>query len=355
MHAALAVAPGVTPASAARHLAMATVVPDEAIARKLERAGQLASRDGAHAEAAIWFAEAHRLTTDGAVAQRRLRTAEAAAAAATARSPSERTMRSEPQQAGRSTGLRLLGGLRICVDGIELPALTGVPAQALKAVALPGALHIEVLVELLWPGAAPGVGRARLRNVLNRVRAAVGPVLVREGESILLARGVRVDVADFQDMADKAVVADATGERSSRQQLEAALAVYRGELLPADRYADWTSAPRERLARRRLQLLDLLVARCAADDDLAAALQHLEIGLELDPLDEGRYLLGAQLLAAADREAAALGLLRRAEVALSACGLPLSHRAAALVRQLAAEPALRGVAAQRQGEPAPLR
>ena len=98
-------------------------------------------------------------------------------------------------------------------------------------------------------------GRRRLRNLLNRVRATCGELVARDGEALVLAPDADVDARGFEDAA-AAVGWRRTGERAGLAR--AALARYEGELLPADRYEAWASAPRERLRRRYLDLLDLL-------------------------------------------------------------------------------------------------
>ena len=52
------------------------------------------------------------------------------------------------------------------------------------------------------------VGRRRIRNVLARVRATCGDLVIRIGEALSLAPGIDVDVADFEAAGDRVLRAD---------------------------------------------------------------------------------------------------------------------------------------------------
>src|SRR6185437_11977953 len=104
----------------------------------------------------------------------------------------------------------------------------------------------------------------------------------------------------------------------------AALDLYRGELLPGDRYADWADAPRESLGRLHLQLLDLLLADALTHEHQQEALALLDRLIEADPYDEHYYLQAAELHAEAGNRRRALSLIGRAERMLSDLGVPPS-------------------------------
>jgi DNA-binding SARP family transcriptional activator len=337
IHGLIAAVPGLSREATGRHLAHATVLPDETIAGRLERLAQQASLDGRPFHAAAWQAEAHRLSRPGARAERRARMLAVTEGAARAALPGLDPTAVIERVATPGAVIELFGGLRIRVGDVSVPIPQGMAAQALKAVALHGSVQADVLAELLWPGAEPGLGRARLRNVLNRVRSAVGALVVRDGDEIRLAGGVRVDALEFQELSNKALVAAVSGDSAAHEMLERAIAAYTGELLPADRYVDWTTSARERLARRWLHLLDLLVDVLEAEHVEAAVEKLLQV-IELDPLEESRYVRGAELLLGLGRGSAALGLLRRGQAALADVGLPPSERAIELMHELESAP-----------------
>jgi DNA-binding SARP family transcriptional activator len=208
--------------------------------------------------------------------------------------------------------IRVLGDFAVEQSGRPVPIQHGVPTQALKVVVVSdGRIALDALADALWPGEP--AGRARLRTVLTRVRSLYGDVLQREGDEIRLAPGVAVDAQEF---TAHAVVALRDGDLEAARR---ALRLYAGELLPVDRYHDWTAAPRERLQRRYLDVLDQ-VAQHTPDPANAAAL--LERACECDRYDDRRLVRTAALWAQAGRHGRAAELLRRAKLVAAELGAP---------------------------------
>jgi hypothetical protein len=177
--------------------------------------------------------------------------------------------------------LRLFGGLAVQGPrGWVEP--TGVPALMLTALALRRVAHVEEVCDLLWPDATADVGRRRLRNVLTRVRQSAGDVIVRRDDRLQLAEQVRVDVREFETAADAG-------------DLERALRLQTGPLLPEMLYEEWVDPHRRRLdvlyswvrrslVDRRFGAGDIEGALAVADaivaddpDDLEAAKRSAEI------------------------------------------------------------------------------
>lgn len=153
---------------------------------------------------------------------------------------------------GARREIRLLGGLAV-VDGgraLDLPA--GAAATAVALVALRRAVHVEELTEVLWPGTEPTVARRRLRNVLTRVRQAVGPLLVRGGDRIELAPDVAVDHHVLEAAVRRALAQPPGVARTAA--LTDLLARHRGPLLPEAAYDEWAQ-PARRQAEVRLEAL----------------------------------------------------------------------------------------------------
>ena len=131
------------------------------------------------------------------------------------------------------------------------------------------ALHREQILELLWPGVEMDSALNSLGKALHAVRHALEPDLAPRGVSAYLRtrdsmvslalENVSIDADRFQQLAEQALQA---GEVDA---CEEALALYTGELLPEDRYADWCSERRgflaELLVRLRLQLAEAYEAR----------------------------------------------------------------------------------------------
>jgi DNA-binding SARP family transcriptional activator/tetratricopeptide (TPR) repeat protein len=145
--------------------------------------------------------------------------------------------------------LQLLGALHaVASDGRDLGALIAQPRRfallAYLAAAAPhGFRRRDTLLSLFWPEADVAHARSALRKALHFLRAQLGPdVLVGRGdEEIGLAeQALRCDVAEFER---------ALAER----QLEKALGLYRGELLPgffvsgAPAFERWLDEERNRL------------------------------------------------------------------------------------------------------------
>lgn len=241
---------------------------------------------------------------------------------------------SAPQGTTATTAVRLFGGLRLLRAGEPVAPPVGTCAALVRIVASSGALHVDELTEALWPDSAPGAGRARLRNVLSRVRASCGDVVVRVGESVAVSDEVEVDLAVFESLARRAL---ATREDDAQREACAkrALSWCTGELLPEDLYREWAAAPRERVRHYRLALLDLLADHAAAAGDVPGALRRWQEAASLEPYDEGRHVKMAALLVDDGRWGAAHAVLERATAALAELGLSESPGLADVRRRLA--------------------
>ena len=140
--------------------------------------------------------------------------------------------------------LRLLGDVVLWASQSGVRRLPGRAATALLArlaLAPDRAQPREVLVELLWPGAAPEVGRNRLRQLLSTLKhlldapGETGAVLLADRRSVRLQpAALWCDTGAFE-----------AALRAGR--LNEARALYRGELLPGF-YDDWIHDERLRLA-----------------------------------------------------------------------------------------------------------
>jgi DNA-binding SARP family transcriptional activator len=220
--------------------------------------------------------------------------------------------------------ITLLGSFSVRRFGESVSLPLSLAAQGLKIVALHEKLPVEELVELLWPDAAPGVGTRRLRNVLWRVRAASGDLLERDDNFIRLAGDAVTDVGQFRQLGEEAIRRDTPPEEAGRLAREA-LVLYRGELLPGDRYADWAAGYRESYARLHIQLLDLLLNEAVSHEHLQEALALLDRLIEADPYEENHYLRASDLLARSGNRRRSLATLDRAERMLTDLGLPPSR------------------------------
>lgn len=216
----------------------------------------------------------------------------------------------------------LLGGFSVARGGqpIEVPAGQG--RQLVKLVAVSGGqLTAETAMEALWPEADPEASANRLRTVLNRLKDAVGEVVIREDRNLRLGREVRTDVQAFAENARRATTLAASRSPEAVAAARAALSRYRGDLLPGDPYEPWADLPRERLRRQAVTLLDLCAGSAAEAGDLDEAVRCLDRATELAPDEEERYVAAARHLLKQGRRGAARSMLQRARSVVDELGV----------------------------------
>src|SRR5690348_15956297 len=190
--------------------------------------------------------------------------------------------------------ITLLGRFAVTVGGVPV-AEAGWKrrhaAAVVKVLALaPGRrLHREQVIDLVWPADTIAEAVPKLHKAAYYARRAIGvpDSVVLRGDQVVLYPGgsVTVDAVQFEDLARRALAAgDAAAARD-------AVALYGGELLPADRYEEWAETRREQLRQSHLDLLRL--------DG------RWETVAELDPGDERAHLaLMRRHAANGDRHAA---------------------------------------------------
>ena len=188
---------------------------------------------------------------------------------------------------GRPLLVRLFGSPRIeTADGKELHLPPGKPAELVRLLAVhEHGVPVDVVLEEFFPDISPPVARARLRQVLTRVRSGVGDVLVRDGETLRLLPAW-VDAREFLATSER--VRGAPTPRAV-QLAYAALALHDGPLLPSDPYAGWADELRSEVRYRHLELLDLVAADAATRGSHQEALTALEAAVKEDPDDQARH------------------------------------------------------------------
>ena len=151
--------------------------------------------------------------------------------------------------------IRLLGGFLVEVDGRPLPPVVwrhrrGADLVKLLALAPTHRLHREQLTEALWPELPPEAAAANLRKALHFARRALGgSEMIESGPDLVAlwpAGDLVVDVERFEAAA-------AGVPRGAEDPAPAEL--FTGELLPEDRYAEWTEPRREQVRALCLELL----------------------------------------------------------------------------------------------------
>jgi DNA-binding SARP family transcriptional activator/ATP/maltotriose-dependent transcriptional regulator MalT len=241
------------------------------------------------------------------------------------------------QSGAGQLSVKLLGDLEVRRGATRLDLPFGRPATAVGLVAAHGGrMQIQELKQLLWPRAKPDVARNRLRSVLSRLQASAGPVLVRDGDDILLAADSDVDAARFQLEAEEVLALKTAGERERAAVLaRGALGRYHGDLLATDAADKWAAGPRERLRALYVELLDLAADDAERREEFDEAMRLLRRAIDTAPHDESRYLRLARLRASQGRIGSARSLLRRGRAALTEVGLQTSPEFDVLAQSLA--------------------
>ena len=218
--------------------------------------------------------------------------------------------------------LAVLGRFELTVAGRPVPLGPGQEAQLLKFVAVSGGrTHTEQAIETMWPEVGRSAGRHRLRTVLSRLRGVAGSALSRDGEVLVLDEAVQVDVQEFLAEARRAEALASNDLALAAAVARGAMARYRGELLPDDRYEDWAERPRQQAKLVMLDLLDLCATDAARRGDLDALRRSVERTIEFAPYDDVRYLRTASTLLEQGRRGEALAVVHRARSAFAQIGL----------------------------------
>lgn len=151
--------------------------------------------------------------------------------------------------------IELLGRFSVAVDGV--PILGDVwrsrrAADVVKLLTLSSGhrMHRVQLMEALWPESDPEASGTNLRKALHYARLAIGDekAIVNDRGVLVLWPGAHIetDVDEFEAAAQSAV---------ENGNVKAAADLYRGDLLPDDRYESWVIEPRGRFRRRYLDVL----------------------------------------------------------------------------------------------------
>jgi len=156
-------------------------------------------------------------------------------------------------------------------------------------------------LDLLWPDQSAAAASNNLYRTLHALRHTLdtflGPgsadaIIAFEEGVLTLNESVWVDAVEFERLC-------ATASQSPTTNLPQALALYRGDLLPDDLYADWTLVPRESLRRLHREASLTLANHHIESRDYAAVVALLAPLIERDPADEPvhRHLMRAHALA----------------------------------------------------------
>lgn len=210
--------------------------------------------------------------------------------------------------------VQLLGQFRITIGDHVVDTATWRLRKAkslvkLLALAPEHVLHRDELMDLLWPDLDPAAAANNLRYALYVARRAILPaatgsplVLQMHGERIVLypTGTVWIDVDAF---AAAATLARRTTDLTA---YTSALDLYTGDLLPEDRYEDWSSGQRETLRTTCLALLVDLAQLYEVRREYSQTIQTLERLLAMESIHEQAYAGLMRLYALTGRRSQAL-------------------------------------------------
>jgi DNA-binding SARP family transcriptional activator len=240
--------------------------------------------------------------------------------------------------------------VRLCVIGEPMTVHVGDEARTIPSgnpqrlvgvvVAHGGSTTFDQLGESIWPDEDVETSRTRLRNVLLRLRRAVGDVVARSASGIRLAPGVACDLLEFERLASDALASARADPDLAGRLAHDAIEAGDGTVFIDFEYDEWAVSSRRAAEQQLIGMFDLLSVQAEDAGDLPLAQSYAERALRLDRYTDSRYVRLAELLTLQDRVAAAVAVLDDAsEVAREMGGaLPSAarHRRQELVRGTAA-------------------
>ena len=212
--------------------------------------------------------------------------------------------------------IRLLGGFEATVDGRLVPAEAWRLRKAKTLVKLlvladGHRMHRESLVALLWPDRDTASGTNNLHQALYVARRVLatgaGTLFVLREDVVLLSDGAMpwLDVEEFTDAGRLARQTRDPGDYRRAAEL------YRGDLLPEDRFERWAEAPREALRDRHLGLMVEYAEVLAEHGELGEVVDVAAAVTAADPFHEGAHRTLMTALAATGRRYEALAVYDR--------------------------------------------
>ncbi len=173
---------------------------------------------------------------------------------------------------------RSRGGVHTVVEGLPRCA-----QRLIAHLSLCGRPTRAAVAGELWPDVPEDHAHGSLRSALWRVQKIVPGLVDVSGGALGLATGVRVDVWEFREWAQRTL--DPTADVDGAMAPESALA---GELLPGW-YDDWVLLERERLRQLRLHALEMLADKLAGAGRHSEAVQAACAAVRAEPLRESAH------------------------------------------------------------------
>lgn len=193
----------------------------------------------------------------------------------------------------------LLGGFRVFRAGWELDEESWKRPIAARVVRFllvqdSAAVPEDALFEAFWADMPADAARQNLAAAISRARKVLDLPGAERSTIELSERTYRlslrerdsVDSAQFEAAAEAAVAERGEGRPAA---LERAAELWTGEPLPADRYAEWSFAWRERLVEAHSHVLGALIGIHVEAGEDHQAIRAARGLLEIDPLNEATH------------------------------------------------------------------
>jgi DNA-binding SARP family transcriptional activator len=211
--------------------------------------------------------------------------------------------------------LRLAGTFGVVRDGTELSAgeLGSRKSRTLLkvlAVARPGPVAVDRIVEVLWAGEPPVAAEQNVASLVSRLRGVLGRGVIlggRQGYRLAGSPVVSVDLETAARYCEQAERKLASSPAIALAAAEQAIGLLAGDVALADEpYSAWADPARDQL-RGLLRRTRLALAEAAlATGDPRSAASRAEAAMAADPLDEVAYRWYMSACAAAGEPAKAL-------------------------------------------------
>ena len=212
--------------------------------------------------------------------------------------------------------ISMLGGFRISFNDLEIPETAwrlGKARSLIKLLALsPGhSLHREQIIDLLWPELSPEAGLNNFHQVLLVARRTLATILPaanptdtlnlrRQMLSLAPPVNVRIDVEAFEQALAS------MPPKPGPDVLYHVIEMYGGDLLPEDRYEEWTRDRREYLHEQYVSLLLQLAGIHESRREANLAIDVLRRVVSIEPLREEAHASLMRVYALSDRRQQAI-------------------------------------------------
>jgi len=197
--------------------------------------------------------------------------------------------------------IRTLGRFEILIDEEPLTFPRKVPKKPLeliKTLIAFGSRDVpaDKIADVLWPDAEGDAAHSSFKVNLHHLRELLGSdeaILTRDGRISLNGQYCRVDVLEFQSLADRIMTPRAGAGTPEMEEMaplaERAIGMYKGNFMEGDDGNPYIAILRERLRSRFVRLVEMTGMHYEARRQWHYAVELYEKAIETDVLQEDLY------------------------------------------------------------------